>query len=121
MECAMTAYAFGKGRLEAAGCKATLYNVTLDFDQKLETLSGPNKVAVALGDGELRISGLAQSITVEEGVLPETGQIYFHTATSNFGVSMEVTIKLNNCRIKGNAFEAMADEHGNVFTLSMEN
>ena len=119
MGTAMTAYAFAQGRLEAEGCKAILHQVSLDFEQKLESLTGQNKVAVALGDGELKITGKAERVELIEGTLPEYGQIYFVTTTSNFGMAKEVTIKLNCCRMNGNSFHAIADERGNVFTLSM--
>ena len=65
----MTAYAFGTGTLIAKRTDTAntppflfgvLQNVSLDFDQKLESLTGQNKVAVALGDGELKISGKAK-------------------------------------------------------------
>jgi hypothetical protein len=117
----MTAYAFGTGRFEGDnGCKATLHDVSLDFGQKLESLAGQSKVAVALGDGELEMSGVAKSVRIVEGVPPTSGQIYFETTTSNFGVLKKITIKLNNCLITGNTFEAKPDQDGNVFTLSME-
>jgi len=250
----MTAYAFGTGTLIAKRTDITntppflfgvLQDVTLDFDQKLESLVGQSKVAVALGDGELKITGKAKfarlqmtlvsnllvgsssttgtlemvstgeaasvpsgtpytyvvanaSLTPLEdfGVFyqasgiqlapvasgPATGQyafnastgtytfasgdastavyvyytytttagnklvyanplmgsapvfeVYFKTATSNFGVAKEVTIKLNACKstkfslgfanqkfvIPEFDFQAMADASGNVFTLSM--
>src|ERR1700722_8942502 len=65
----MTAYAFGTGTLIAKRTDTAntppfmfgvLQGVTLDFDQKLESLTGQNKVAVALGDGELKITGKAK-------------------------------------------------------------
>lgn len=65
----MTAYAFGTGTLIAKRTDTAntppfmfgvLQNISLDFDQKLESLTGQNKVAVALGDGELKISGKAK-------------------------------------------------------------
>jgi len=65
----MTAYAFGTGTLIAKRTDVTntppfmfgvLQSVSLDFDQKLESLTGQNKVAVALGDGELKITGKAK-------------------------------------------------------------
>ncbi|MEI6730316.1 MAG: hypothetical protein WCL30_03570, partial [Pseudomonadota bacterium] len=65
----MTAYAFGTGTLIAKRTDianaapfmfGVLQNVTLDFEQKLESLLGQNKVAVALGDGELKILGKAK-------------------------------------------------------------
>ncbi len=65
----MTAYAFGTGTLIAKRTDTAntppfmfgvLQSVSLDFDQKLESLTGQNKVAVALGDGELKISGKAK-------------------------------------------------------------
>ncbi len=65
----MTAYAFGTGTLIAKRTDTAntppflfgvLQGVSLDFDQKLESLTGQNKVAVALGDGELKISGKAK-------------------------------------------------------------
>lgn len=65
----MTAYAFGTGTLIAKRTDTAnmppflfgvLQSVSLDFDQKLESLTGQNKVAVALGDGELKISGKAR-------------------------------------------------------------
>jgi len=65
----MTAYAFGTGTLIAKRTDVAntlpflfgvLQGVSLDFDQKLESLTGQNKVAVALGDGELKISGKAK-------------------------------------------------------------
>lgn len=248
----MTAYAFGTGTLIAKRTDASntapfmfgvLQGITLDFDQKLEALYGQNKVAVALGDGELKISGKAKfarlqmtlfnnlftgqstasgtldmastgelatipatpyhytvanaSLTPLEdfGVFyassgiqltpvasgPSAGQysfdastgiytfasadsgsavyvyytyaatagnklvysnpltgtspvfeVYFKTTTSNFGVSKNVTIKLNACKSSKLAlsfsnqkftipefdFQAMADASGNVFTLS---
>src|SRR5271169_2103105 len=65
----MTAYAFGTGTLIAKRTDTAntppflfgvLQDVSLDFDQKLESLVGQNKVAVALGDGELKITGKAK-------------------------------------------------------------
>lgn len=65
----MTAYAFGTGTLVARRTDVslaapflfgTLHDISLSFDQKLESLLGQNKVAVALGDGELKISGKAK-------------------------------------------------------------
>jgi len=249
----MTAYAFGTGTLIAKRTDTAntppfmfgvLQDVSLNFDQKLESLVGQNKVAVALGDGELKITGKAKfarlqmtlfnnlftgqssvtgglqmvstgevamvpsssaytytvansSLTPLEdfGVFyqssgiqlapvasgPTTGQytfnastgvytfavgdasaalyvyytysatggnklvyanplmgtspvfeVYFKTTTANFGVSKDVTIKLNACKSNKLAlsftnqkfaipefdFQAMADANGNVFTLS---
>jgi hypothetical protein len=59
-------------------------------------------------------------------------EIYFKTTTSNFGVTKDVTIKLNACKSSKLAlsfsnqkfaipefdFQAMADAAGNVFTLT---
>jgi hypothetical protein len=65
----MTAYAFGTGTLIAKRTDlantppflfGTLQDISLDFDQKLESLTGQSKVAVALGDGELKITGKAK-------------------------------------------------------------
>jgi len=65
----MTAYAFGTGTLVARRTDTsntapflfgTLHDISLNFDQKLEPLMGQYKVAVALGDGELKISGKAK-------------------------------------------------------------
>lgn len=65
----MTAYAFGTGTLIAKRTDTAntppflfgvLHDISLDFDQKLESLVGQNKVAVALGDGELKIIGKAK-------------------------------------------------------------
>jgi len=65
----MTAYAFGTGTLIAKRTDITntppflfgvLQDVSIDFEQKLESLMGQNKVAVALGDGELKITGKAK-------------------------------------------------------------
>jgi hypothetical protein len=65
----MTAYAFGTGTLIAKRTDTlntppflfgVLQDISLDFDQKLESLTGQNKVAVALGDGELKITGKAK-------------------------------------------------------------
>ena len=65
----MTAYAFGTGTLIAKRTDTlntppflfgVLQDVSLDFDQKLESLTGQSKVAVALGDGELKITGKAK-------------------------------------------------------------
>lgn len=65
----MTAYSFGTGTLIAKRTDTintppfmfgVLQNISLDFDQKLESLLGQNKVAVALGDGELKITGKAK-------------------------------------------------------------
>lgn len=248
----MTAYAFGTGTLIAKRTDTlntppflfgVLQDISLDFDQKLEALVGQNKVAVALGDGELKIVGKAkfarlqmtlfsnlltgqasvagalQMVSTGEaatvpsspytyivanasqtpledfGVFyqstgiqltpvaasPSTGQytftpssgtytfssgdtgagvyvyytytsasankmvyanplmgtspvfeVYFKTTTANFGVSKDVTIKLNACKSSKIAlgfanqkyvipefdFQAMADASGNVFTLS---
>jgi hypothetical protein len=249
----MTAYAFGTGTLIAKRTDiantppflfGVLQNISLDFDQKLESLTGQGKVAVALGDGELKISGKAkfarlqmtmfnnlltgqsaaagtlQMVSTGEaatapssgpytyvvanssqtpledfGVFyqasglqlspvasaPATGQysfnastgtytfasgdasaavyvyytysalsgsklvfanplmgtspvfeVYFKATTANFGVSKDVTIKLNACKssklslafsnqkfvIPEFDFQAMADAAGNVFTLS---
>ncbi len=65
----MTAYAFGTGTLIAKRTDTSntppflfgvLHDISLNFDQKLESLLGQNKVAVALGDGELKITGKAK-------------------------------------------------------------
>ena len=65
----MTAYQFGSGTLIAKRSDVantppflfgTLQDISIDFDQKLETLIGQNKVAVDLGDGELKIMGKAK-------------------------------------------------------------
>lgn len=65
----MTAYAFGTGTLVARRTDVTgstpflfgtLHDISLTFDQKIESLLGQNKVAVALGDGELKITGKAK-------------------------------------------------------------
>jgi hypothetical protein len=65
----MTAYAFGTGTLVARRTDlantppflfGALQDISIDFEQKLESLVGQNKVAVALGDGELKISGKAK-------------------------------------------------------------
>jgi hypothetical protein len=65
----MTAYAFGTGTLIAKRTDTAntppflfgvLQDISLDFDQKLESLTGQGKVAVALGDGELKITGKAK-------------------------------------------------------------
>lgn len=65
----MTAYAFGTGTLIAKRTDTAntapfmfgvLQGISLDFDQKLEALAGQGKVAVALGDGELKIVGKAK-------------------------------------------------------------
>jgi hypothetical protein len=65
----MTAYAFGTGTLIAKRTDinnappfmfGVLQNISLNFEQKLESLVGQNKVAVALGDGELKITGKAK-------------------------------------------------------------
>ena len=248
----MTAYAFGTGTLIAKRTDVAntppfmfgvLQNISLDFEQKLESLLGQNKVAVALGDGELKITGKAkfarlqmtlftnmlagqtasngsldmgsagESVTIPStpytyvitnamltpledfGVFyqssgiqltpvasgPTVGQyafnastgtysfaaadsgvavyiyysynttmgnkmvyanplmgtspvfeVYFKATTSNFGVTKNVTIKLNACKSSKLAlsfanqkfaipefdFQAMADSAGNVFTLS---
>jgi len=117
----MTAYVFETGRLEGDnGSNATLHVVSLDLNLVLQTVYEAEKVRVALMDGELKITGTAERIDMIEGERPATGQVYFQTATSNFGVAKIVTIKLNNCLFQGNSFEAKADECGNVFTLSTE-
>jgi hypothetical protein len=65
----MTQYVFGSGTMIAKRTDVAntppymfgvLQDVTLDFDQKLESLIGQYKVAVALGDGELKITGKAK-------------------------------------------------------------
>ena len=65
----MTQYVFGSGTMIAKRTDVTLQppymfgvlqDVTLDFDQKLEDLYGQYKVAVALGDGALKITGKAK-------------------------------------------------------------
>jgi hypothetical protein len=65
----MTAYAFGTGTLVAKRTDTAntppflfgvLQDISLSFEQKLESLLGQNKVAVALGDGELKITGKAK-------------------------------------------------------------
>lgn len=70
----MTAYAFGTGTLVARRTDlsgttpfmfGTLHDISLTFDQKLESLLGQNKVAVALGDGELKISGKAKFARIQ--------------------------------------------------------
>jgi hypothetical protein len=70
----MTAYAFGTGTLIAKRTDTAntapfmfgvLQSVSLDFDQKLESLIGQNKVAVALGDGELKITGKAKFARIQ--------------------------------------------------------
>jgi hypothetical protein len=116
----MTAYAFGEGRVEGKnGFRAIMKGVSLDFDQTLESLTGQNEVAVALGDGELRITGICQEIYLKEGTLEQPVKISFVTQTSSFGVNKEVTIQLNCCTLQDKTFQAHKDEFGNVFTLSM--
>jgi len=102
----MTAYAFATGRVEGdTDYKAAMTDVSLDF--------------VEQPDG-LRIIGKCKDIEVPPNLPLGRVQIYFVTTTSNFGVSSkEVTIKLNSCSLNGNEFEALPDEAGNVFTLSM--
>ncbi len=117
----MSTYAFETGRFESDnGCEALLRNVSLDFHQQLLTQPCGGLVKVALGDGHLKITGVAQSIKLQKGEMAGFGQIYFLTTISNFGAAKSVTIRLNRCRMTGNSFEALPDEHGNVFTLSME-
>lgn len=65
----MTQYNFATGTLIAKRTDVVntppymfgvLQDISLDFDQKLESLLGQYKVAVGLGDGELKITGKAK-------------------------------------------------------------
>lgn len=114
----MTAYAFGKGEVISDGFKATIYDVSLNFEQKLEHIMSGSKVMAALGDEELKISGTYRKMVNEEGNPPEYVQVVFHTSTPNFGVSKDITIMLNRCKLREGGFAAEPDQHGNVFTLT---
>ena len=65
----MTQYVFGSGtcimkRTDISNTQpallGVLQDISIDFDQKLESLLGQNKVAVALAGGELKITGKAK-------------------------------------------------------------
>ncbi len=117
----MTAYAFGEGRVEGEnGFRAIMTDVSLDFDHGLQTADEGEKVKVALGEGELKITAKCKNLYVKEGIPEQTVQIFFVTKTSNFGVQRDVTIKLNCCTLQDKTFQAHADKSGNVFTLSMK-
>lgn len=84
----MTQYAFGTGtligkRTDVANTPpfmfGVLQDVSIDFDQKLESLIGQNKVAVALGDGELKITGKAKAARIQ---MTEMANLFFGATTS---------------------------------------
>lgn len=93
----MTQYAFGTGTLIAKRTDVAntppfifgvLQDVSIDFDQKLESLIGQSKVAVALGDGELKITGKAKAARVQ---MTEMANLFFGASiTSNNGLDMVV-------------------------------
>lgn len=82
----MTQYAFGIGTLvgkrtdvtgTAPALLGTISDVSLDFDRKIETLLGQYNVPVAVGGGELKITGKAkfarlQATTVNNLFLGQT-------------------------------------------------
>jgi hypothetical protein len=79
----MTAYAFGTGTLIARQPNLVeappfmfglLQDVSLDFDQTFESVVGQNKIAVALGDGELKITGKAKFARLRMPLNPFAGQ-----------------------------------------------
>ena len=74
----MTQYNFATGTLIGKRTDVTntppnffgvLQDVSIDMDQKLETLLGQNKVAAYLGDGELKISGKAKFARIQQTLL----------------------------------------------------
>lgn len=90
----MTAYAFGTGTLVAKRTDisnaapflfGTLHDISLNFDQKLESLMGQHKVAVALGDGELKISGKAKFARLQMTLF---SNLLFGNASSTGGLQM---------------------------------
>src|ERR1700722_2724346 len=90
----MTAYAFATGTLIAKRTDTAntppflfgvLQSVSLDFDQKLESLTGQNKVAVALGDGELKISGKAKFARLQTTLF---NNLYVGQAATTGGLEM---------------------------------
>jgi hypothetical protein len=109
----MTAYVFGTGTLIAKRTDVTntppflfgvLQDVSMDFDQKLESLIGQNKVAVALGDGELKVTGKAKLARIQMTMfnnlmfnqtalttgleMVSTGEAHTIPATSTFTVTV---------------------------------
>jgi hypothetical protein len=94
----MTAYAFGTGTLIAKRTDVVntppflfgvLQDVSLDFDQKLESLVGQNKVAVALGDGELKITGKAKFARLQMTAF--NNLLFGQTAATATGLQMTAT------------------------------
>ena len=109
----MSQYLFGTGTMIAKRTDVAnqppymfgvLQDISIDFDQKLESLVGQNKVAVALGDGELKITGKAkmarwqntlpanmligQALTTGSPQLPLTGESGTVPATSTYTITV---------------------------------
>jgi hypothetical protein len=87
----MSQYDFGTGiligkRTDVANTPpfafGVLQDVTIDFDNKLESLIGQSKVAVYLGDAELKITGKAKFARIQ---MSEWGNLFF--GTSSFATS----------------------------------
>ena len=87
----MSQYDFGTGiligkRTDVANTPpfafGVLQDVTIDFDNKLESLIGQSKVAVYLGDAELKITGKAKAARIQ---MTQFGNLFF--GTSSFSTS----------------------------------
>jgi len=87
----MSQYSFGTGvlvgkRTDVANTPpfafGVLQDVTIDFDNKLESLMGQSKIAVYLGDAELKITGKAKVARIQ---MTEFGNLFF--GTSSFSTS----------------------------------
>jgi hypothetical protein len=83
----MSQYDFGTGiligkRTDVAGTPpfsfGVLQDVSIDFDNKLESLIGQSKVAVYLGDAELKITGKAKFARIQ---MTEYANLFFGTSS----------------------------------------
>lgn len=66
-----------------------LQDISIDFDQKLEALMGPGKVAVALGDGELKIVGKAKLARLQMTMM--SNLLFGQSTSSSTGLDMVST------------------------------
>lgn len=94
----MTAYQFGSGTLIAKRTDlvntapmffGVLESISIDFDQKLEALLGQQKVAVDLGDGELKITGKAKYARIQMTMF--NNLMFGQNAATTTGLEMNAT------------------------------
>lgn len=100
----MTQYAFGIAavigkRTDVTGQPplflGTISDINLDFDRKIETLLGQYNVAVAVGGGELKISGKAKQARFQANIL-SNGFLGNNTSTVNVGQMLELAVSENH-------------------------